>query len=230
MIASLALLLAGCPALAPAPAGEGTTTVVHAPAPAAMALNNEGKVLYRQGRWREAREKYQAALAADPSGWRPALNAACAQARQERFVRAADGGRGAGPPRLRPLGTGDAGGGRSGRPARAAADEALRAAVAEAVAAWGRSLCRGLFFVARTRPAVKLGGRGCWCWASTRSCSPGCPPAGAIARSPPTTAGAGGGARAQDGRTVVYVRVGQAGARRPGAPGLRGSARAAARS
>src|SRR5205814_5523654 len=86
---ALALLVAACPLLAPAAGAPGSAAVVHNPTAAAMALNNEGKALYRQGRWTEARGKYQAALAADPDWLAPVLNAACALARQERFPEAA---------------------------------------------------------------------------------------------------------------------------------------------
>ena len=52
------------------PAGGGTGPAwrdpFRAPAPAATELNAAAKVLYRQGKWEEARAQYRAAEAADP--------------------------------------------------------------------------------------------------------------------------------------------------------------------
>ncbi len=65
--------------------GLGVVDPFHVPPPAATQLNADGKVLYRQGRWDEARAKYRAAEAADPDFLAPALNVACSFVRQERF-------------------------------------------------------------------------------------------------------------------------------------------------
>jgi hypothetical protein len=56
-----------------------------APAPEATELNAAAKVLYRQGKWEEARAQYRAAEAADPGFLAPRLNVACSFVRQERF-------------------------------------------------------------------------------------------------------------------------------------------------
>src|SRR6266542_900046 len=55
-----------------------------------MQANSDGKQLYRQERWEEAREKYRAALAADPEFLGAQLNIACSLSRQQRYVEAAD--------------------------------------------------------------------------------------------------------------------------------------------
>jgi hypothetical protein len=222
MIAALALLAAACPALTPAPGGEGSTAVVHTPAAAVMALNNEGKALYRQGRWAEARTRYQAALAADPEWLAPALNAACALARQERFSDAAAEAaalirRGYVP---------------WGRETLEAADLAtlhvrpemklLRSAAAEAARAWGASLGEGLFFVARTRPAVKLEGEGVLVLGLNQEVFAWLPASGRYRQVTADDGRVLAALRPQDGRSVVYVRAGKL-VRAPGAsPSLRG--------
>jgi hypothetical protein len=159
VIAAL-LLLAACPSLAPAPATSGTTSVVHTPSAAAMALNTEGKALYKANRWAEARAKYLAALAADPAWLPPALNAACALARQDHFAEAAREAAALVRRAFVPW----------GRETLEAADLAglhvrpemnlLRTAVSEAAGDWGRAVKDAVVFVARTRPPVRLGGEG----------------------------------------------------------------------
>jgi hypothetical protein len=74
-----------CPASAPV-AGPGVVDPFHVPPPAAAQLNADGKALYRQGRWDEARQKYRAATALDPDFLAPVLNIACSFVRQERFA------------------------------------------------------------------------------------------------------------------------------------------------
>jgi hypothetical protein len=94
MIALLVGLLAagpsptpGCPAVDPAP-GLGVVDPFRPPAPKATELNAAAKVLYRAGKWDDARAQYRAALAADPDFLAPRLNVACAFVRQERFAEA----------------------------------------------------------------------------------------------------------------------------------------------
>jgi hypothetical protein len=77
----------GCPPSKPT-AGPGVADPFRAPAPQATALNAAAKVLYRQGKWEEARTEYRAAEAADPTFLAPRLNLACSYVRQERFEEA----------------------------------------------------------------------------------------------------------------------------------------------
>jgi hypothetical protein len=56
-----------------------------APAPEATQLNADAKVVYRQGKWEDARAKYRAAEEADPDFLAPRLNIACSFVRQDRF-------------------------------------------------------------------------------------------------------------------------------------------------
>jgi hypothetical protein len=65
--------------------GPGVAEPFRAPAEAAAKLNADAKVLYRQGKWEEARAQYRAAEAADPQFLAPRLNVACSFVRQERF-------------------------------------------------------------------------------------------------------------------------------------------------
>ncbi len=74
----------GCPPQKPAP-GPGAVDPFRAPDPRATELNAAAKILYRQGKWDEARAQYRAAEAADPTFLAPRLNVACAFVRQERF-------------------------------------------------------------------------------------------------------------------------------------------------
>jgi hypothetical protein len=144
-----------CPAAAPS-LGPGVIDPFHVPVAAATQLNADGKLLYRQGRWEEARQKYRAAEAADPDFLAPALNAACSYVRQERpaqalleverlldraylpwsqeILAAADLGA------LKVLPEG----------------KQMRAALEAARLRWAAGLADDLIFVARLRPALKL--------------------------------------------------------------------------
>jgi len=55
-----------------------------------MNLNREGKALYRDGRFAEARAKYQRAKELDPDFFAPWLNLACTYAREDRFAEATE--------------------------------------------------------------------------------------------------------------------------------------------
>ena len=66
-------------------AGAGVVDPFRTPEPQATELNAAAKVLYRQGKYEEARTEYRAAAAADPSFLAPRLNVACSFVRQERF-------------------------------------------------------------------------------------------------------------------------------------------------
>jgi hypothetical protein len=138
--------------------GPGVADPFHVAAPAAAQLNADGKVLYRQGRWDEARAKYRAAEAADPDFLAPALNVACSFVRQERFDEAvAEAKRlleraylpwsqeifdaaDMGALKVRPEGKG------------------LRAALEAGRLHWADGLAGDLIFIARTRAPLKLGG------------------------------------------------------------------------
>jgi hypothetical protein len=160
-----AAVLAAAEAVAPLPcvcpcprpvAGPGLPALLHTPSSQAFALNREGRDLYRQRRFAEARTRYRAALAADPGFLGPRLNLACALTQEGRFAEAVN----------------EAGGlARAGfvpwaREIREAADLAplaarperrqLEQALASAGQAWGQSLGEALLFVGRTREPVRL--------------------------------------------------------------------------
>jgi hypothetical protein len=79
--------VSSCPATDPT-AGLGVVDPFRPPDPKATELNATAKVLYRAGKWDDARAQYRAAMAADPDFLAPRLNVACAFVRQERFVEA----------------------------------------------------------------------------------------------------------------------------------------------
>jgi len=158
----LALLAAAtvCPALSPAPGALGVSAVGKVPAAAAMQRNSDGKQLYRQERWEEARGKYRAALAADPDFLAAELNVACSFSRQERYAEAADEA-------IQLIRTAFV---PWNREVHEAADLAilqdqsvyakLEAASAEAARTWGAEALRGVPLVARTKPPLKVSGEG----------------------------------------------------------------------
>lgn len=138
----------------------GQPQVVRVPTPAAMDLNREGKLLYRQEHFADARAKYVAALASDPEFLSPALNLACAYSREANYSKAAEEAirlvRRAHVPWAREI--------------REAADlgilqfqpegKLVSAAIAETGRQWGSELRGSLFFVARVRPPVRVAGEG----------------------------------------------------------------------
>jgi hypothetical protein len=65
--------------------GSGVADPFRAPDPRATERNAAAKILYRQGKWDEARAQYRAAELADPTFLAPRLNVACSFVRQERF-------------------------------------------------------------------------------------------------------------------------------------------------
>lgn len=213
----VAVLVGGCPSLAPLPDGPGTVEVVHVPTPAALAANNDGKVLYRQGRWAEAQARYEAALIADPNFLAPALNVACALARQDHFAEAARAAVGLVHRGFVPW----------AREVVEAADlaalhvrpeiGAIRSALAEAGAAWGRSVMDGLFFVARTRPAVRLDGEGVLVLSLNQEVFAWLPRVGRFRQITSDDGRVLAIVRAADGRSLIYVRAGKL-VRAPGKP------------
>jgi hypothetical protein len=126
------------------------------PQPAAFELNRQGRELYRARDFSAARDKYRAALQADPGFAGPRLNLACAYAQEGRFgeavAEAADLAQRAFVPWAEEI--------------RQAADLAplttrpelktLQAALAAAGRAWGTGLDRALLFIARRAPPVRL--------------------------------------------------------------------------
>src|SRR5450432_1831509 len=137
-------------------AGPGLTDPFHVPLPAAAQLNADGKTLYRQGRWEEARVKYRAAEATDPDFLAPALNVACSFVRQDRFAEAVDEvlrliDRGYLPWSQEVLSAADLGAlkvrGEGGR---------LKMALDAARLHWARGLSADLILVARLRAPLKL--------------------------------------------------------------------------
>lgn len=159
-VALVLLLAAGCPATAPAPGARGLAAVAQVPAETAMRENAEGKKLYRQGRWPEARSRYRAALAADPTFLGAQLNLACAFSREGRYAEAADEAaklvRTAYVPWQREV--------------REAVDLGIlqdqkdyaqvEAAMSEAANEWGSLVAKSILFVGRTKPPVNVSGEG----------------------------------------------------------------------
>jgi hypothetical protein len=126
-----------------------------------MRLNGEGKQLYRQEKWDQAREKYRAALAADPELLGASLNVACSLSRQARYEEAADEAarliRRAFVPWSREVAeAADLGILQD----HAAAYARIVAARQEAATAWGAEVRKGVLFVARTRPPINVSGKG----------------------------------------------------------------------
>lgn len=138
--------------------GAGVEDPFRSPAPRATELNAEGKVLYRQGRWDEARAKYRAAEDVDPTFLAPALNVACSYVRQERFSEAMTEAlrlleRGYVPWASEILSAADLGALKV-RPEM----EQLRRAMDESRRRWSEGLTNDLLFVARMRAPLKIAG------------------------------------------------------------------------
>jgi len=216
-----ACLLAGaCPAAAPDATGPGQTQIAHLPPQEAMDLNRDGKILYREARFAEARAKYEASRKADPDFLGPWLNLACAYAREERFVEATEQAvaliRRAYVPGARDvMEAADLG----ALQIRTQPMADLRSAQAEAAAEWGRAAQGGLPFVARTRPPVRLTGQGILVLGMNQEIFAWLPRSG---RYLPLTAEDGrvlAFVESSDGRRIVFVRAGRL-VRMPGQPDL----------
>ena len=150
----------GCPATAPVPGALGFSAVAKLPTTEAMRLNSEGKQLYRQEHWTEARDKYQAALAADPDFLDAKLNVACSFSRQGHYAEAAQEAaslirRAFVPWNREVLEAADLG---------ILQDQSVytkvEAARREAAASWGKVVGEGILFVARNKPPLKVAGQG----------------------------------------------------------------------
>ncbi len=145
----------GCLPAKPAP-GAGVADPFRAPDPQATELNAAAKVLYRQGKWEEARTEYRAALAADPAFLAPRLNIACSFVRQERFSEAAREVRALVASAYVPW----------SREVLEAADlgalkvqpqmAEVRRALGEAALAWGAGLDESVIFVGRQRAPLRV--------------------------------------------------------------------------
>jgi hypothetical protein len=160
--ATLLVLFAAtaCPAATPVAGPPGLAAVARLPATSAMRLNGEGKQLYRQERWQDAREKYRAALSADPDLLGAALNVACSYSRQGRYVEAAEEAsaliRRAFVPWSREVAEAADLGILQSHPAYARVEAARK----EAAGAWGERLASAVFLLARTKPPINLTGEG----------------------------------------------------------------------
>jgi hypothetical protein len=159
---ALVLLLAAgtCPVRAPAPGEPGLTAVAKVPAERAMRENAEGKKLYREERWAQAREKYRTALSADPNFLGAQLNLACSFSREGRYADAADEAatliRTAYVPWQREV--------REAVDLGILQDQKVYATVTRAISetarVWGGWVTKGVLFLARTKPPVNVSGEG----------------------------------------------------------------------
>ncbi len=157
-LAALVAASAPPPVCLPSPPrpGLGAADPFRPPSPEATALNADGKVVYRQGKWEDARAKYHAAEEADPDFLAPRLNVACSFVRQERFDDAVAEVRALLDRAYMPW----------AREVLEAADlgalkvqpqmAAVRAALASAAAAWGRGLDDAVVFVGRQRAPLRI--------------------------------------------------------------------------
>jgi hypothetical protein len=208
-LASL-LLLAACPAATPAKSGPGQEAIGRPPAQAAMDLNREGKALYREGHFAEAREKYNQAMLAEPSFLGPWLNRACSYAREDRFDDATREATALIRHAFVP----------GGREVMEAADlgalqirppylAKLKTALSESAKDWGKATQGSLLLVARIHPPVKLTGQGVLVLGMNQEIYAWLPRTG---RYLPVTAEDGrvlAMVLSKDARTVVFVRAGR---------------------
>jgi hypothetical protein len=175
-----------------------------------MNLNREGKTLYRDGRFAEARGKYQLARELDPDFLAPWLNLACSYAREERFTEATEQAvaliRHAYVPGAREVMEAADLGALQIRPQELAK---LKSALAEASTNWSKAARDGFVFVARTQPPVKLEGQGILVLGMNQEIYAWLPRSG---RYLPITAEDGrvlAFARSPDGRRIVFLRAGR---------------------
>jgi len=155
VIALAALLATACLPPVPAP-GVGLADPFRPPAAEATQLNADGKLVYRQEKWDDARAKYRAALEADPEFLAPRLNIACSFVRQERFDEAVAEVRGLVERAYLPW----------SREVLEAADlgalkvqpqmAEVKRALASSAAAWGAGLDDALVFVGRQRAPLRI--------------------------------------------------------------------------
>jgi hypothetical protein len=140
--------------------GVGVVDPFRAPDPRATELNAAAKILYRQGKWEEARTEYRAAEAADPTFLAPRLNVACSFVRQERFGEAVTEVRAlidrAYVPWSREVLEAADLGALKVQPQMAE----LKRALATAAAAWGAGLEESVIFVGRLRAPLHIPAEG----------------------------------------------------------------------
>ena len=220
LVAFALLFAAGeCPAIRATPDAPGLVAVARLPNAEAMRLNSEGKQLYRQERWQEARAKYAAALAADPEMYSARLNLACAFSRQGRYAEAAQEAARLTQQCFVPW----------DREVEEAADLAilqdqpvyptLQAARAEAARAWGEKVRGGVYFVARTRPPLKVEGEGTLVLGLSQELFAWMPRSGRYFQLTAEDGRVLAAAPSADGRHVVYMLAGKL-VRQPGSPAL----------
>lgn len=222
MMASAAvyLWLAACPSPTAAAEGQGRAGIGVPVASAAMDLNREGKALYRDGRFTEARAKYSQALAADSDFLAAWLNRACALARQENFEQATQEAAALIRHAYVPW----------GREVMEAADlgalqirpqwmSALQSTLAEAAPAWGKAVQAGVLLVGRSEPPVKLQGQGVLVLRLNQEVYAWIPPTGRFLQVTSEDGRVLAFARSQDGRKLVLLLAGRL-LRTPGAPDL----------
>jgi hypothetical protein len=203
-------LLLACPAAAPDANGPGQAQVAHLPPQEAMDINREGKILYRDGRFAEARAKYELARKVDSDFLAPWLNLACAYAREDHFAEATEQAvalirRAYVPGAREVMEAADLG----ALQIRAPLLAKLRSALAEASTEWGKAAQGGLLFVARTQPPVKLEGQGVLVLGMNQEIYTWLPRSG---RYLPMTAEDGrvlALVESPDGRRIVFVRAGR---------------------
>jgi len=219
-LAGVFLFLGACPSAAPEVTGPGQTQVPHLPPQQAMDLNREGKLLYRDGHFAEARAKYEASKKADPDFLAPWLNLACAHAREDRFAEATEQAvaliRHAYVPGAREVMQAADLGALQIRPQTLAE---LQSAQAEAALEWAKAVQGAFFFVARTQPPVRLPGQGVLVLGVNQEIYAWLPGSG---RYLPLTAEDGrvlAFVQSSDGRHIVFARAGRL-VRMPGQPDL----------
>jgi hypothetical protein len=185
-----------------------------------MDLNREGKVLYHEGRFAEARTKYQLATKLDPDFLAPWLNLACTFAREDRFAEATEQAvaliRRAYIPGAREVMEAADLGALQIRPQELAK---LKSALTQASIEWSKAAQGGFFFVARTHPPVKLEGQGILVLGMNQEIYAWLPRS---SRYLPITAEDGrvlAFVQSPDGRRIVFVRAGRV-VRSPGQPDL----------
>ncbi|HEX7597431.1 MAG TPA: hypothetical protein VF518_04400 [Polyangia bacterium] len=214
------LLLAACPAPTPEPSGPGQAAIAPLPAQVAMDLNREGKALYREGHFAEARAKYQSAQLAEPGFLAPWINRACAFAREEKFDDATREAtaliRFAYVPGAREVMEAADLGALQIRPPMLAK---LKSALSEAAKDWARATQGSLLLVGRTHPPVKLEGQGVLVLGMNQEIYAWQPRSGRFFQLTVEDGRVLALVWSKDGRTLVYLRAGRL-VRTPGQPDL----------
>jgi hypothetical protein len=216
--AALLLVLAeggaspGARACANAKATDGSVGVLDPFAPPrvdAYELNRRGREFYQQQRFDEARARYRAALAADPSFVAPRLNVACSYAREGHFAEAVREAlllaeRAYVPWAREIIEAADL------APLHASPEmKDLRSGLAAAALAWGQPLADAVLVVARTRPPVHLRGEGVLHLGLNQEIFAWFPATGRYRQVTAEDGRVLAFVRSSDGRSVVFVRAGK---------------------